>query len=229
MSRTTNGSSISLLNPPGYLWDNPTHVDIHKIHFAPSNGNIAYIGCDGGVYKSTDAGATWSSLNNNINTIQFYRVASHPTNSSILFGGAQDNGNFSTSDKGSTNWVFETSGDGMECFVDYNDPNYVFMSTQYGYLQRSTNAGSTWSFAFNANGVWVTPYWQHPSDPNKIYTAAYDRIYRSTSRGASGSWVALSPFIANGITSVAQSTVTVANMMAVASDYTFISYCIQIN
>ncbi len=92
------------------------------------------MGCDGGVYKSTDAGATWFSVNNNINTIQFYRVASDPTNASILFGGAQDNGNFSTSDKGATDWVFETSGDGMECFVDYSNPNYVFMSTQYGSL-----------------------------------------------------------------------------------------------
>ena len=88
-------------------WDCYSHVDIHKIHFAQSNGNIVYMGCDGGVYKSTDAGATWFNVNNNINTIQFYRVASHPTNSSIIFGGAQDNGNFSTSDKGTTNWVFE--------------------------------------------------------------------------------------------------------------------------
>ena len=133
LSRTTNGSSISFVrNPGGYTsgtgaWDCYSHVDIHKIHFAQSNGNIVYMGCDGGVYKSTDAGATWFNVNNNINTIQFYRVASHPTNSSILFGGAQDNGNFSTSNKGATDWVFETSGDGMECFIDYSNPNYVFM------------------------------------------------------------------------------------------------------
>ena len=140
LSRTTNGSSISFVrNPSGYnsgttAWDCYSHVDIHKIHFAPSNGNVVYMGCDGGVYKSTDAGATWFNVNNNINTIQFYRVASHPTNSSILFGGAQDNGNFSTTNKGATSWIFETSGDGMECFVDYNNPSYIFMSTQYGSL-----------------------------------------------------------------------------------------------
>ncbi len=220
LSRTTDGSSIALLNPS--YWDNPTHVDIHKIQFAPSNGNIAYVGCDGGVYKSTDVGVTWSSVNNNINTIQFYRVASHPTNASILFGGAQDNGNFSTSDKGATNWVFETTGDGMECFVDYNDPNYVFMATQNGNLLRSTNGGLTWLSAFSSSGAWVSPYWQHPTNFNYIYTAQNRRIYRSTSRGASGTWSQLSSttITTNRITSVAQSIVTVGNMMAVSSYYT---------
>lgn len=226
VSRTTDGSIISFVrNPAGYLsgtsaWDCYSHVDIHKIHFAPSDGNIVYLGCDGGVYKSTDAGATWASLNNDINTIQFYRVASHPTNSSILFGGAQDNGNFSTSDKGLTNWVFETSGDGMECFVDYNDPNYVFMSTQFGRLYRSTNAGITWSTILSGGtNAWIAPYWQHPSDFNKVYAAVDRKIYRSTDRGAT--WSALSSNLTtNRVTCVTQSTVTVANMMAVSSYYT---------
>ncbi len=231
LSRTTNGSSISFVrNPSGYIipgysigaWACWSHVDIHKIHFAQSNGNIVYMGCDGGVYKSTDAGATWFNVNNNINTIQFYRVASHPTNSSILFGGAQDNGNFSTSDKGATNWVFETSGDGMECFVDYNDPNYVFMSTQNGYLMRSSDAGSTWyDIGSVGNSAWLSPYWQHPTDFNKVYAAIGQRIFRSTSRGAPGTWPSFSAtFTTNRITSVAQSSVTVTNMIAVSSYYT---------
>ncbi len=228
-SRTTDGSTISFVRKPdGYIstggslgaWANYTHTDIHKIQYAPSNGNIAYIGCDGGVYKSNDAGATWSSVNTNINTIQFYRLASHPTNSSILFGGAQDNGNFSTSDKGVTNWVFETSGDGMECFIDYNDPNYIFMSTQNGYLMRSIDAGVSWlGIGSTANSAWVSPYWQHPTDFNKIYAAIGLRIYRSSDRGAN--WPTLSAvFASNPITSVAQSSVNVNKMIAVASYYT---------
>ncbi len=229
VSRTTNGSAISFVRKGvgsyggGTLaWDGYTHTDIHKIHFAPSNGNIVYLGCDGGVYKSTDAGATWSSLNNNINTIQFYRVASHPTNSSILFGGAQDNGNFSTSDKGATNWVFETSGDGMECFVDYNDPNYVFMATQNGNLLRSTDAGVNWLTADNVgSAAWVAPYWQHPSISTRIFAAINGRIRRSNTSGASGSWSYLSGLISGfHVTSVAQSAVSTSNMIAISSYYT---------
>lgn len=227
LSRTTNGSIILFVrNPTGYnlgttAWSGYTHVDIHRIIFAPSNPNIVYLACDGGIYKSTDAGATWFSINNNINTIQFYRVASHPSNQNILFGGAQDNGNFSTNDKGNTNWVFETTGDGMECFIDYNNPNFIFMSTQFGRLLRSTDAGTTWSNVFTAgtNTAWVAPYWQHPTDFNKVYTAASRQIYRSTNRGASFSSIS-TVTNTNRITSVAHSPANVNRLMAVASYYT---------
>lgn len=229
VSRTTDGSSISFVRKGtgsygggALAWDGYTHTDIHKIQFAPSSGNIAYIGCDGGAYKSTDAGATWSSLNNDINTIQFYRVASHPTNASILFGGAQDNGNFSTTDKGATNWAFETSGDGMECFVDYNNPNNIFMATQNGNLLRSTDGGVNWLTADNqSSAAWVAPYWQHPTIPTRIFAAINGRIRRSNSSGASGTWSYISGFISGfHVTSVAQSTISTSNMIAISSAYT---------
>jgi hypothetical protein len=120
-----------------------------------------------------------------------------------------------------SNWIFETSGDGMECFVDYNNPNYVFMSTQNGRLYRSTDAGLNWPTVFSAgsNTAWTAPYWQHPSDYNKVYTAASQRIYRSTNRGATFS-ILSATFTTNRITSVAHSIVDPLKMMAVASYYT---------
>jgi photosystem II stability/assembly factor-like uncharacterized protein len=181
------------------------------------------MGCDGGIYKSTDAGATWFNVNNNINTIQFYRVASHPTNPSIIFGGAQDNGNFSTSNKGATDWVFETSGDGMECFVDYSDPNYVFMSTQYGSLARSTDGGLNWSGmvgSSSTNTAWTAPFWQHPTNSNYIYAGWSRRIIYSPDKGVNWYYLIGSDLTTNRITSVAQSAITVTNMMAVSSYYT---------
>lgn len=228
LSRTTNGSNISFVrNPSGFqggttAWDCYSHVDIHKIQFAPSNGNIVYLGCDGGIFKSTDAGATWFNVNNNINTIQFYRVASHPTNSSILFGGAQDNGNFSTANKGASDWIFETSGDGMECFVDYSNSNFIFMSTQYGNLLRSTNAGVSWqNVDYVGSAAWLAPYWQHPTISTRIFAAINGQIRRSNSSGASGTWSMISGLISGyHVTSVAQSPISTNNMIAVSSDYT---------
>ena len=164
------------------------HVDIHKIVYAPSNSNIIYVGCDGGIYKSTDGGTTFNHINNNINTIQFYNIASDPNNEDIIFGGAQDNGNFSTSDKGVTDWEFETSGDGMECFVDWNNSNNVFMSTQKGYLMRSIDGGTTWlGMVGSANtrfygAAWVAPFWQHPTNPG-YYLCSSGEIWRSNSIG----------------------------------------------
>ncbi|MCX6157809.1 MAG: T9SS type A sorting domain-containing protein [Ignavibacteriae bacterium] len=228
LSKTINGSAITFSrNPAGPnsgsgAWDCWAHVDIHIIKYAPSNPNIMYVGCDGGVYKSTNGGTSFFHVNNGINTIQFYSLASHPTNPNVLYGGAQDNGNFRTVNKGATNWLFSTTGDGMECFVDYSNADRVFISTQKGGLHRSTNAGVNWSVLLKSspNTAWVAPFWQHPSQPNKIFAALSRRIARSTNSG--DNWVFVSPSLGTliNITSVAQSPVNTDNMIAVLSPYT---------
>ncbi|RYF38079.1 MAG: hypothetical protein EOO38_25335, partial [Cytophagaceae bacterium] len=51
------------------------HDDVHDIQFDPSNTNICYIACDGGVYRSaniTAATPTWSQRNNGLGATQFY-------------------------------------------------------------------------------------------------------------------------------------------------------------
>ncbi len=226
LSKTTNGSNISFVRntPPVFTnpgaWDAPMHVDIQKIVYAPSDPSRIYVGCDGGIYKSTDFGANWTHINNNINTLQFYNVASDPNNENILFGGAQDNGNFSTSDKGATDWEFETSGDGMECFVDYNNSNTIFMSTQFGSLKRSINGGTTWQTVDNVkSAAWVAPYWQHPTISTRILAAINGKIKISNSSGSSGSWSYTTAGFISGfhINSVAQSPITTGNMIAISS------------
>ncbi|MDP2362727.1 MAG: hypothetical protein Q8M94_03040, partial [Ignavibacteria bacterium] len=90
LHKTTDGATINVSrNVSGPFsgttaWDSPMHVDYHKIVFAPSNPNYVYVGCDGGIYKSTNGGSSWSSVNNLLSTLQFYRLASHPTNENIL-------------------------------------------------------------------------------------------------------------------------------------------------
>jgi photosystem II stability/assembly factor-like uncharacterized protein len=228
LSRTLNGSTINFVRNPAGLnggttaWDCYTHVDIHKIIYAPSNSNYIYVACDGGIYRTTDGGSSWSNLNNDITTIQFYRIASDPSNANILFGGAQDNGNFSTNDKGANDWVFELSGDGMECFVDYSNPNYVFMSTQYGSLYRSTDGGLIWNNmvgSASSTTAWTAPYWQHPTNNNYIYAGWNRQIIRSTDKG--NSWFYLSGTITttNVLTSIAHSPVNTNNMIAIASNF----------
>ncbi|MCP5064585.1 MAG: hypothetical protein GY936_19280 [Ignavibacteriae bacterium] len=224
LAKTSDGSTITLQTtvPGGGYWDCPIHVDIHKIVYSPSNPNTIYIGSDGGIFKSIDGGVNWTHINNNINTVQFYRIASDNNDVNKVYGGAQDNGNFSTSDKGATDWVFETSGDGMECFVDWNNSNTIFVSTQYGSLRRSTDGGINWVTEVGSNSsttAWLAPYWQHPSNSNYIYAGWGQRIIRSTNNGAN--WNYLSGNItSNKLTSITQSTVNTNKMMAIASEWT---------
>jgi photosystem II stability/assembly factor-like uncharacterized protein len=189
--RTTNGSAFSPVRIPAgtVAWDSPMHVDYHKIVFAPSNNNVIYVGCDGGIYKSIDGGVTWTSANNGISTIQFYRIAGHPAIKNNIVGGAQDNGNFRTTDGGATPWLFTTTGDGMECLYDYSNPNNIYIATQYGNFYKSTDGGTTFNGIYFANGAWLTPLIQHPVNSSWLYTATTN-VLRSTNGGSSFSTIA---------------------------------------
>jgi photosystem II stability/assembly factor-like uncharacterized protein len=218
LHRATDGANLSVqrVSPGTSAWNSPGHVDYHKIVFAPSNANYIYVGNDGGIFKSTDGGSTWASANKNIGTIQFYRMASHPSIKNNMVGGAQDNGNFRTTDGGATAWDFVTTGDGMECFYDYSNPNNVFFATQNGRLYKSTDGGTTTSTILQAGGAWITPFFQHPTNNQWLY-AANTNILRSTDLGASWSTIASSVSTSDNINTMAQSAVNPNNMIFAGS------------
>ena len=185
LHKTTDGSLFSPVRlPPGVDANNsPMHTDYQKIVFAPSNSNIIYVGSDGGIFKSIDGGQIWGSINNGITTLQFYRIASHPSDPNILFGGAQDNGVFRTTDGGALPWIYVTSGDGMECFYDYANPNTLYGSLQNGFLGKSTDGGNNVFPIYDATGAWLTPFIQHPFNSQWLYTAN-NNVIRSTNGGS---------------------------------------------
>src|SRR6202011_6212969 len=54
------------------------HADTHFTTIDPTNANVIYHGNDGGVFKSTNGGTSWTDLNNNqINSVQFSGLAVH--------------------------------------------------------------------------------------------------------------------------------------------------------
>ncbi len=222
LHQTLNGSQFSVKRIPGgtNAWGCPTHTDIHKIVFAQSNNNIVYIGCDGGIYKSTDAGDNWSSINNGISTIQLYRLASHPNNHDTLIGGAQDNTNFVTVDGGATPWHSFSGGDGMECFFDYSEAKTIYFSTQHGQVYKSMDLGNSVMNLGYYNGFWIAPFIIHPLNNNYLYLAT-TKIYRSTDGGATIPFPIIADSVVDDpnqpIISMAQSKVEPDNMIICGS------------
>jgi photosystem II stability/assembly factor-like uncharacterized protein len=217
LHETANGSDFSVRRIPGgsIIWDSPVHVDYHKLVFAPSNPNYLYIGNDGGIYKSTDAGVTFSSINNGISTIQFYNIGSSPFDPSTMIGGAQDNFSSMTFDLGQTPWKTVESGDGMICFFDYEDPLIVYASAQYGYLSKSTDGGQSFFNFANIDGTWTTPFFLHPTIHTTIY-AANRSVLRSNNGGSS--WETLAENVtADFIYPMTQSSVNPDNMILAGS------------
>lgn len=68
------------------------HPDQHCLAFDPKDSNTFYIGNDGGLYKTTDGGRTFKSLNQTLTLQQTYGVTIHPTDPKVTYIGTQDNG-----------------------------------------------------------------------------------------------------------------------------------------
>lgn len=192
MERTTNGgASWSTVTPP--------HVDMHA--FAWDAAGRLVVGCDGGVYRSANNGASWVALNQGLGTIQFYAgLSTHPADDTIIFGGTQDNGtNRRNSD--TLNWDQVIGGDGGWTQVNQVNPLTVYGEYQgTGNLFRSLNGGGSFNLVnsgINASdrNCFLPPYLINPQTPNIMLYATH-RIYRSTTSGSM--WTAISGDLTNG-------------------------------
>jgi hypothetical protein len=86
--KSTDGAATSFVSSATGL-----HPDTHFIIVDPTDANIVYHGNDGGVWKSTNAGSTWTSLNTfPLSATQFQSASTHPLNANYTIGGTQDNG-----------------------------------------------------------------------------------------------------------------------------------------
>ena len=88
--RTTDGNSfVNITNgySGGYV-----HVDQHFLFFHPTDQNT-FIACnDGGIWKTTNNGNSFTNLNQNLTLTQFYRIKASPFDPGRILGGTQDNG-----------------------------------------------------------------------------------------------------------------------------------------
>lgn len=138
------------------------HADQHYAVYDPRDTSIAYFGNDGGVYRTTNAGAaipTLASKEKNYNTTQFYACDIHPTAGTNYFlAGAQDNGSHSFSTAGMNATTEVTGGDGAFVHIDQDQPAYQFTSYVYNNYYRSTNNGANWTgVSFTDTGLFINP------------------------------------------------------------------------
>jgi photosystem II stability/assembly factor-like uncharacterized protein len=167
------------------------HADIEVMQYL--NGNI-FVGSDGGIFKSTDAGDNFVDLSTGLGVHQFYRINSSATDKNRVIGGAQDNGTNVMSGP-SNSWVHMMGADGMDCAVHPTNSDILFGCYQYGGMVKSTNGGTTRTSMVappeSGSGNWVTPIAIDPNNGSRIY-AGYAELYRHNNLASSGSWVTTS-------------------------------------
>ncbi len=203
--RSTNGGSSFTLNGHWTGSGAPyTHADNHDLVY--ENGTTAYVANDGGLFKTTNNGATWTDLSNGLQIAQMYGFGQSTTNANLLLQGWQDNG---TNRYLNGTWQEVMGGDGMLAFIDWNNDQNMWGSQYEGSLNRSTNGGASWSGAttgINEVGAWVTPWSQDPVTAGTIY-AGFINMWKSTNGGAS--WTKISTL--GGTTTMTTFSVSPAN------------------
>jgi PKD repeat protein len=180
--RSTNGGVSWTINAHWTATGAPfVHADIHDLIY--KNGTTVYAGTDGGIFTTTDNGTTWDALNGAMNIAEIYKIGLSASNANLAITGHQDNGtNLYTG-----GWSNTMGGDGMNCFIDWNNNSVMYGEQYNGSLNRTTNGGGSWTgitTGLTGTGAWVTPWHQDPITANTIY-CGYQQMFKSTNQGTS--------------------------------------------
>jgi photosystem II stability/assembly factor-like uncharacterized protein len=140
---------------------------LNVIAFHPTNTNIFYVGAPaGGLWKTTNGGTTWTALTDNLPVIGVSGIVLDPTNANTIY-------------------IMTGDADGADTY-------------SIGVL-KSTDGGLTW------NTTGLSPTVQsgrllkriqiNPNNPQMLWVAANDGIWRTTNGGANWSVVQTGSFV----------------------------------
>ncbi len=169
--------------PPGSVY---MHGDIHELVYV---GNTLYCCNDGGIYKSTNHGTTWTNISAGLIIAQFYEIDSADGISEKVLGGTQDNGTNRIDNTVAPGMAHVLGGDGMWARFQNGNPTNAFCSKQFGDLYFSSDGGVTFNNTSQppGGGRFVTPFETIGNSLN-IWYGGENALYRKN-WGAISSWV----------------------------------------
>ncbi|MBI4811411.1 MAG: hypothetical protein HY800_08255, partial [Ignavibacteriales bacterium] len=184
---------------------------VRSIAIDPNNSSVIYCGSvSGGIWKSIDAGSSWSPITDFAPNLVIGCIAIDPTNSNIIYAGTGEGyynidalrgiGILKSTDAGTT-WSV------LNNFVNASSPNYYYyinkivirpdnsnilfaaLSATDAGVWKSTNAGSSWSKITSPGTIskFCTDLVLDPSNVNVLYGAfglfTADGVYKTTDGG----------------------------------------------
>ncbi|MFS4491760.1 thrombospondin type 3 repeat-containing protein [Maribacter sp. 2308TA10-17] len=192
---TSNWTSIGPFSHDVLAIGLPGQGRVNAVAVDPNNANTWYLGAPaGGLWKSTDAGDSWTNLFDNFLQIGVSGIAIDPNNSNIIYISTGDDdasqsfsiGVFKSTD-GGVSWnptgLTPATGDFNllmnEIVVDPSNSNTIWVGTNLG-LQKSEDGGATWTIKQDGN---ITDFKLKPGDSQTIYAVGRQSYYVSVDGG----------------------------------------------
>lgn len=178
----------------GQTWRESTELKteaLHSLAQSPTDPNILLAGSNRGVYRSVDAGETWTQFQTSaypdIRNIE--SIAVDPRNANAIYIGTWHLP-WKTEDGGAT-WKSIKTGmiDDSDVFaieIDATRPDHVIASACSG-IYESQNAGANWRKVqgIPSQSRRTRDILQHPALPSTIFAGTTEGFWRSTNGGVS--------------------------------------------
>lgn len=138
----------------------------------PRNSNHLWAGAvSGGIWRSTDRGATWTQANDWLPNLAICCLAMDPANPDVMYAGTGEGffnsdaiggtGIYRTTDGGTTwNLLPSTASWDNVCRIAISptNSNVLLAATRYGGIRRSTNGGVSWTTTRSAQGAYYVAF-----------------------------------------------------------------------
>ena len=179
---------------------------------AVNNDHIIISANTGGIWRTTDGGATWTPLGDYFTNLRAYSVAIDPNDSDTYYFGSSSGIIYKSVDAGGTWTQLADMSDSLinKILINPNDTEIMYAASQNVGIFRSNDAGATWNEVGGDLRGYDIEF--KPSDTNTVYATGLD-FHKSTDNGVT--W-ATTPVGGNG-----------AKMMGVSSDDPNVVYVLE--
>ena len=171
------------------------HPDVHDLAYNPLN-HWLYAATDGGFYRSTDYGVTWTDLSQNIEANQIYHMRGWDGDVNKLMIGLQDNGvKYRMSN--SSAFAHIDGADGFDVAFDPDTGEPAYASINASVVKYSGDGSSSTSVTptgYNLLSLFFKPIAIHNTDPDILLVGTNDILKTTTggnpytNTGAAGGW-----------------------------------------
>jgi photosystem II stability/assembly factor-like uncharacterized protein len=192
----------------------PDGASVGAVAVDPANPATVYAGTGGGVFKSTNGGASWSAANSGLGSTGVAALAIDPSSTTTLYAAGGEQGGVFKSTNGGASWTAINSGlsatSTRALAIDPSTPATLYVGTELGVF-KSINGGESWIPVNAGLSTFILALVIDPSAPATLYAASRG-VFKSTDGGAN--WTPTGFVSSDGVLALAIDPAAPSNIYA---------------